>query len=131
MIKELEIGKVIIGEQGEGCEQHEEFDQIVNDKKIPVAVVNKGDSINIDKDVKIRILFPGDELIKENILNNNSLVAKLEYKDFKMLFTGDIEEIAEEKLVKIYPNNELSSDILKVAHHRVKIFYYSKVFRIS
>lgn len=66
----------------------------------------------------IKILFPADELIQENILNNNSLVAKLEYKDFKMLFTGDIEAVAEEKLTNMYEKGELKADILKVPHHR-------------
>lgn len=85
-----------------------------------MVVVKKGDLISIEKDVKIRVLFPGNELISENILNNNSLVAKLEYKDFEMLFTGDIEEVAEQALIKMYSNNELKADILKVAHHGSK-----------
>ena len=37
-----------------------------------------------------------------------------------MLFTGDIEEVAERELVKLYSNNELKADILKVAHHGSK-----------
>ena len=122
VLEELKVGKVIIGEQGEECEQYEEFGKIVNEKKIPVAVVKKGDTINIEKDVKIRTLFPGNDLITENVLNNNSLVAKIEYKEFKMLFTGDIEAVAEEKLIKMYQNGELKADVLKVPHHRFKVF---------
>ena len=37
-----------------------------------------------------------------------------------MLFTGDIEEITEKELIKLYKNNELDVDILKVAHHGSK-----------
>ena len=52
-------------------------------------------------------------------MNNNSIVCKLEYKDFSILFTGDIENIAEEKILNIYKNtNILDVDVLKVAHHR-------------
>lgn len=72
--------------------------------------------------MKLKILFPSNDLITENVLNNNSLVAKLEYKDFKMLFTGDIEEVAEQELIGMYSNGELKADILKVPHHRFKIF---------
>ena len=38
-------------------------------------------------------LFKG----KQNILNNNSIVAKFIYRNISLLFTGDIEEIAEKK----------------------------------
>ena len=118
VLKEMKVGKVIIGKQGQENEQYKEFCNIVKEKQIQVIVVKKGDSINIEKDLKIRILFPENDLITDNMLNNNSLVAKLEYKDFKMLFTGDIEEVAEKRLLKMYHSNELKADILKIPHHR-------------
>ena len=118
VLKELEVEKVIIGKQGEESEQYKEFCEIVKEKDIPVVQVTAGDVIKVEKGVQIKILFPVDELIQENILNNNSLVAKLEYKEFKMLFTGDIEAVAEEKLTNMYENDELKADILKVPHHR-------------
>ncbi len=37
-----------------------------------------------------------------------------------VLFTGDIEEIAEKKIVSLYSSNILNSTILKVAHHGSK-----------
>lgn len=42
----------------------------------------------------------------------------LEYKEVNMLFTGDIEEITEQKLLNMYLKNELKADILKIPHHR-------------
>jgi len=129
VLEELEIRKVIIGKQGENSEQFSNFYKIIKEKQIPVVVVKKGDVINIEKGVRISILFPENKLIEDNILNNNSLVLQFEYKDFKMLFTGDIEILAEEQLTKMYINGELESDILKVPHHRFKDFEYIKVFR--
>lgn len=42
-------------------------------------------------------------------------------QEFSVLFTGDIEEIAESKIVKIYGDTDiLQSTILKVAHHGSK-----------
>lgn len=39
-----------------------------------------------------------------------------------MLFTADIEEIAEKQILQKYGGtNKLNSTILKVAHHRLKI----------
>ena len=92
----------------------------MNQKNVTVLNVKKGDVVNIEKDIKFNVLFPTSELIQENVINNNSLVVKLEYKDFKMLFTGDIEEIAEERLLKLYDKEELKADILKVPHHGSK-----------
>lgn len=66
-------------------------------------------------------MWPKEEQIQENILNNNSIVAKLTYQSTSILLTGDIEEIAEDQIVKEYKNsNSLSSTILKVAHHGSK-----------
>ena len=114
----MEVRKVIIGKQGEINEQYEKFSNIVKNKGINVAVVNKGDILDIEKDIKIKILFPTEELINENLINNNSIVAMLEYKEVNMLFTGDIEEITEQKLLNMYLKNELKADILKIPHHR-------------
>ena len=86
-----------------------------------VIIVKKGDNISIENNVNLQILWPKEEQIKENILNNNSIVAKLNYNKFSMLLTGDIEEIAEKQILEEYKNtNILKSTILKVAHHGSK-----------
>ena len=59
-------------------------------------------------------------MIHENVLNNNSIVCKLNYRNVSVLFTGDIEEIAEKKIVNLYDSKVLNSNILKVAHHGSK-----------
>jgi len=61
-------------------------------------------------------------MISENILNNNSIVCKLNYKNFSCLFTGDIEEIAEKQILQVHKNNLniLNSTLLKVPHHGSK-----------
>lgn len=121
VIEELDVKKVIIGKQYDICENYKEFLKIIRQKNILVKQVQKGDKINVEKNVQISILFPEAEMITENSLNNNSLVLKLVYKDFSILFTGDIEQIAEERLVKCYSkSNILKSTILKVAHHGSK-----------
>ena len=55
-------------------------------------------------------------------MNNNSLVFKFIYKDFSILFTGDIESIAEKEILEKYKNDleSLKANILKVAHHGSK-----------
>ncbi len=92
--------------------------ELVKRKKIKVILVKKGDKIQVEKDIHFDILWPKTQLMNENVLNNNSIVAKLQTKQFSMLFTGDIEQKAEELLQK--ENIDLKADILKVAHHGSK-----------
>jgi len=121
VIKELKVKKIIISKQGEDSENYKEFLKIVKEKRIKVQVVREGDILRIEKNINFEILWPQDVLISENILNNNSIVMKLNYNNFSMLFTGDIEQIAEEQIVKKYLNtNKLNSTIIKIAHHGSK-----------
>lgn len=122
ILKEIKVEKVIIGKQFENCENYEKFMEIVKEKNIKVIEVKSGNRIKIEKNLYIDILWPTDKEITENVLNNNALVFKLNYKDFSILFTGDIEEVAEKKILKLYSKSEkiLKADILKVAHHGSK-----------
>ena len=123
VMEELRVDTAIISKQGEDSENYRKFSEIVKKKKIKVQAVGQGDRLKIEKDLYFDILWPNkSKLISENILNNNSIVCKLHYNDFSMLFTGDIEEIAEKQILKEYENNfqVLKSDVLKVAHHGSK-----------
>lgn len=123
IMEELKVRAVIISRQGEDSENYKKFKEIVKEKNIKVIVVGKGDSLKIEKDLCFDILWPNNsKLITDNVLNNNSIVCKLHYKNFSMMFTGDIEEIAEKQILQEYKNNleALNSTILKVAHHGSK-----------
>lgn len=86
---------------------------------VKVVKVKAGDSLKIDKNSVIKILWPNQNQVTQNSLNNNSIVCKFYYKNFSVLFTGDIEEEAERELEKLY-GDSLKSDVLKVAHHGSK-----------
>lgn len=122
-MEELKVKNIIIGKQFESCENYEAFVKIVQEKKMKVNVVKVGQRVNIEKDLHFDVLWPNpNNRISENAINNNSLVCKFVYKDFSMLFVGDIEAVAEKAILKKYKNNLgfLKSDILKVAHHGSK-----------
>ena len=121
IMSELEIKKVFIASQGEDSLNYRKFVEIVNKRNIKVKKIKIGERIKLENDLYINVLWPADDkLIIQNTLNNNSIVMKLEYKDFSFLFTGDIEKIAEQELLKTLDKNELKSTILKVAHHGSK-----------
>lgn len=121
ILEELKIGKVCISKQEEDSENYQKFLNIVKEKNINVLVVKIGDKIVLDKNLYFDVLWPKDKQIEENKLNNNAIVMKLNYNNFSMLFTGDIEKKAEKEILNTYGNsNILKSDILKVAHHGSK-----------
>ena len=117
LLQEIKVEKVIIAKQLEKSEQYEKFLETIKSKNIKVEIVKNGDKIEIEKDMCFKILWPTEKPILENAINNNAIVAKLIYKDFTCLFTGDIENIAEKELVK---EKGLKSTVLKVAHHGSK-----------
>jgi len=85
--------------------------------------VEAGNRINIEKNLFFDILWPSkNETVSKNVINNNALVCKMVSKKVTMLFTGDIEQEAEEAILNKYKSNIgiLKSDILKVAHHGSK-----------
>lgn len=126
-MEELDVGQVIIAKQIENSANYLKFKEIVNLKHINVVIVEKGKRIVIEDELYLDVLWPDENnLIEENGLNNNSIVCKLQFKDFSMLFTGDIEESAEKLMLS--ENINIKADVLKVAHHRFKNIKYRKIY---
>ncbi len=120
--KHLRIENIIIGLQAEEYPNLKEIKSIAKNRNIKIKVVKAGEVINIDK-MKITVLWPIKELmLNENGINNNSLVLRIDFKNNSFLFTGDIEKIAEERMLDTYKNNSkiLDVDVLKVGHHGSK-----------
>lgn len=85
--------------------------------KLSSIVLNDGQKVELSDGVYLQVLAPLTKNgFPEKDLNNNSMVFKLKYGDFSMLFTGDIEAKAEHDLVSRYGKG-LQSTVLKVAHH--------------
>lgn len=122
LLQELRVGRVYISKQAENSENYEKFLKIISEKNIKVYEVMAGNKIHIEKNLYLDILWPTENLISTNALNNNAMVFNLHYKKFSMLFTGDIEEASEKEILKLYSKNKdlLKANILKVAHHGSK-----------
>lgn len=120
IIKELKVNNIIVGKQFEKTKNFERLLEIVKEKNIKINYIERGVKINIEKNIYFDIYWPDSkQIIQKNNINNNALVCKLNYKQFSVLFTGDIEEEAEEKIINLYKKNPqiLKSTVLKVAHH--------------
>lgn len=120
-MEELKVKNAIIPKQGKDSENYKRFLKLIKEKNIKIHIAKIGDKIKIERMINIEILWPEEKLITSNILNNNSLVMKLDYNNFSMLFTGDIEKVAEEEIVNKYiRTNKLNVKIIKIAHHGSK-----------
>lgn len=84
-------------------------------------VLKAGDKVDLGKGYYFEVLAPGDFLSKQDKarFNNTSIVMKLHYGQFTMLFTGDAEAPVEDYLQQKY-GSVLKADVLKVGHHGSK-----------
>lgn len=122
-MEKIKVKNIMIGKQFQTCENYQQFLKVVNEKKIKVCFVEAGQRIAIEKGLYFDVLWPSlKDRIYENSINNNSLVCKMTYHNFSILFTGDIEEVAEKAIISKYDTNieVLKSTVLKVAHHGSK-----------
>lgn len=84
------------------------------DEGTEIEVLKKNDDLIIDENTNIKIIYPHEGINSNASDNNKSLIMLMNIYNTKILFTGDIENEAEEE-VAFYIKDDI--DILKVAHH--------------
>lgn len=90
------------------------LEQTLKNKNIDIHKAELGEVYSVGS-AKIEVLAPVKEYTDTN---NYSLVLKLTYKDFSMIFCGDIEEKAEKDIIE--SGADISADCIKIAHHGSK-----------
>ena len=91
--------------------------KLVRDKKVPLTIIDKKQTINLSAEAKLEILYPAESLLNKTLadLNDSSIIIKLVNGQNKFLLTGDASEKIEATLLA--NGADLSVDVLKVAHH--------------
>ena len=91
--------------------------EVAHVRHIPIRTPRGGDIWHTDDGVTFRFYGPTLPLIdgSRNDINNNSLVFRIEYANFRMLFTGDAGAETEARLLR--SGVDLRADVLKVGHH--------------
>lgn len=91
--------------------------------KIPRTTLKADSELDFGEGIKFITYAPGRKYIKNERgkldANNNSIVGKLVYGEFSMMFTGDAEKEEERQIASKY-KDKLQSKILKVGHHGSK-----------
>jgi competence protein ComEC len=104
------------GQTYPGHAYHDALD-VAHDRRIPLWEPRGGDVWRTDDGVTFRFYGPTPPYItgSRSDINSNSLVFRLEYGRFRMLFTGDAGAETEQRLLA--NGDDLRSQILKVGHH--------------
>ena len=94
------------------------------DKSTKHGTLTAGDTVDFGDGVKFEVLYPTKELVKEvnggkkkTDPNNESVVGRLVYKNFTMMFTGDAEKEVESNIWADNDEKKLQSKVLKSGHH--------------
>ena len=107
----LKIGNLILPGIREKPEAWTELEGLAKKAGIRVYTANEGDTFRIGEG-KISVLSPKAGASGENV-NEDAVVFLLSYKNFRGLFTGDVGEETEKKLLPILQD----VDFMKVGHH--------------
>lgn len=128
LFKAFPIKQIYDNGQAANTAMYRNYLKNIKNKQIPYKTLKKGDTITLGDDVKFAVLSPGQPFTKENtqgvsesgLTNDNSIVCKMTYGDFSIMFTGDAQKEVEETLLRDYKKRELQADVLKVGHHGSK-----------
>ncbi|MCF7844773.1 MAG: MBL fold metallo-hydrolase [Kiritimatiellales bacterium] len=85
------------------------------EQSIPVSIADPDQDLDFGDGVVLDIVWPTKNFRNDKNLNNSSVVMRALFADQSILLTGDIEEDAENALLKT--GADISSLVLKAPHH--------------
>lgn len=112
VVEKLKVNQIIVGPQPTNEFLYEKLLIVAAENNVPIKTASKGDKFYIDN-VEFEVMHPENNIKFKDDLNNNSLVIKIKVDEITLLITGDIEKQAEMLII----NENISANILKVAHH--------------
>jgi len=120
LFKQFNVKAVYDNGQTTNTKTYQTYLKWIKDKNIAYKQLLAGEQLDFGSGVSFKVFSPTAQMIQAvGDLNADSIVGKLVYGDFSMLFTGDSEAETEKNLLKTY-GTDLKSTILKVPHHGSK-----------
>lgn len=94
----------------EGFEEVREF---FKDREV---IVQTGDVFHFG-DIEFKVMFMPDPSVTKNVINNGSTVLRCQIGEQRVLFLADLGEQVSEKFLEMWPEEELHSEFVQMAHH--------------
>ncbi len=103
-----------------------DYMKLLKEKGIKLHALKAGDRLDFGDQASFFVFSPTDEMVKngqkkgdKHDPNNESVVGKLTFGEFTMLFTGDAEKETEAQELKSFAK-DLKCKVIKVPHHGSK-----------
>lgn len=112
LIEELKVDNILasyVDEENEICRKIRKLARRVD-------LLEEGNELKLGRGLNVIVLSPNEDMISNDYSENNkSLVLLLEYLEYRILLTGDMEKEIENYFIQ--EKNLKDIDIIKVAHH--------------
>lgn len=122
VIGKLTVKQLLDSGQSFASTEYEKLLRAVKERKVAYTKAGKGQTFDLDSGVRLEAFNPrgnGQWItgVREggSVENANSVVLRLTYGNFTMLFTGDAEAETEAELIKA--KLPMRAQVLKVGHH--------------
>ena len=126
VLKDYEVGEVYDNGMPSKSKLYLNYMKKLKQKNIPRHALTAGDVLDLGGGVSFKVLSPPKEVVEKGSKstdnhdpNNESVVGKLIFGNFSMMFTGDAEQQAEKVMVDNFAG-DLRSTLLKAGHHGSK-----------
>ena len=119
VLRRYSVDLVILNGAYLATDNYNQFLNAVRDNGAEVLIAEAGEAIHFDKNLEFDIIAAeGGGATNGSDANETSIVGKLIYNDFSIMFMGDAPAKIENKIM-VYGDG-LKSDIIKVGHHGSK-----------
>lgn len=117
VLERYRVGRVVITGVEKNNTTYGAFVEAIQRGGVSVTNVREGDTLTLSSDAVFSILAPSEPRIRQptDRANTTSIIGRLDYQSFAVLFTGDSEKGNEDELLSA--NADLDVDVLKVGHH--------------
>ncbi len=117
ILERYKIEKVLLSGVPHTSGRYEKFLALLKEQATTVIVADPSEDIAMGDGVVLDTIWPPSESFGTEFMDSNdsSVVLRVLYGKNSILFTGDIEEIAEQAILQT--GADIRSSILKVAHH--------------